>query len=209
MISVLTFVVNWCYIDTTNLFVGVKLLRHPRSTFDGKSGGGKNAKSSYVTFFGSRAPSALCNWWRNVKWRNAGHEGWVDRINTPSEASTILHWKGVLASTVFERNFFTYPYLISTRLHSGQKKDNNLFLLEHYWKPSPWSSIFVHFLLRKSRRNASKMESQVRQNYHRDCEAAVNRMVNMELFASYTYTSMVRKTKKYFCLYVTSELILN
>uniref|UniRef100_A0A672ZIR2 Ferritin n=1 Tax=Sphaeramia orbicularis TaxID=375764 RepID=A0A672ZIR2_9TELE len=36
----------------------------------------------------------------------------------------------------------------------------------------------------------AKMESQVRQNYHRDCEAAVNRMVNMELFASYTYTSM-------------------
>lgn len=36
------------------------------------------------------------------------------------------------------------------------------------------------------------MDSQVRQNYHRDCEAAINRMVNMELFASYTYTSMVR-----------------
>lgn len=35
------------------------------------------------------------------------------------------------------------------------------------------------------------MESQVRQNYHRDCEAAINRMVNMELSASYTYTSMV------------------
>ncbi|KAM9843710.1 ferritin, middle subunit [Aulostomus maculatus] len=34
------------------------------------------------------------------------------------------------------------------------------------------------------------MESKVRQNYHRDCEAAINRMVNMELFASYTYTSM-------------------
>ncbi|XP_028842166.1 ferritin, middle subunit-like [Denticeps clupeoides] len=32
--------------------------------------------------------------------------------------------------------------------------------------------------------------SQIRQNYHRDCEAAINRMVNMELFASYTYTSM-------------------
>lgn len=30
----------------------------------------------------------------------------------------------------------------------------------------------------------------MRQNYHRDCEAAINRMVNMELFASYTYTSM-------------------
>ncbi|KAL0993597.1 hypothetical protein UPYG_G00110280 [Umbra pygmaea] len=34
------------------------------------------------------------------------------------------------------------------------------------------------------------MESQVRQNYHRDCEAAINRMINMELYASYTYTSM-------------------
>uniref|UniRef100_A0A3Q2UYY4 ferroxidase n=1 Tax=Haplochromis burtoni TaxID=8153 RepID=A0A3Q2UYY4_HAPBU len=40
------------------------------------------------------------------------------------------------------------------------------------------------------------MESQVRQNYHRDCEAAINRMVNMELFASYTYTSMVRTQKE-------------
>uniref|UniRef100_A0A8C6NMH1 Ferritin n=3 Tax=Nothobranchius TaxID=28779 RepID=A0A8C6NMH1_NOTFU len=32
--------------------------------------------------------------------------------------------------------------------------------------------------------------STVRQNYHRDCEAAINKMVNLELFASYTYTSM-------------------
>ncbi|KAL7977368.1 hypothetical protein Chor_009317 [Crotalus horridus] len=29
------------------------------------------------------------------------------------------------------------------------------------------------------------MDSQIRQNYHRDCEAAINRMVNMELYASY------------------------
>ncbi|XP_044303605.1 ferritin heavy chain A-like [Varanus komodoensis] len=34
------------------------------------------------------------------------------------------------------------------------------------------------------------MESQVRQNYHSDCEAAINRMVNMELYASYVYLSM-------------------
>ncbi|XP_064296595.1 ferritin heavy chain A-like [Phalacrocorax carbo] len=34
------------------------------------------------------------------------------------------------------------------------------------------------------------MESQIRQNYHRDCEAAVNRMANMELHASYVYLSM-------------------
>uniref|UniRef100_A0A3P9P9E2 Ferritin n=1 Tax=Poecilia reticulata TaxID=8081 RepID=A0A3P9P9E2_POERE len=39
------------------------------------------------------------------------------------------------------------------------------------------------------------MQSQVRQNYHRDCEAAIDRMVNMEMNASYTYTSMAH----YFC----------
>jgi len=34
------------------------------------------------------------------------------------------------------------------------------------------------------------MDSQVRQNYHQNSEAAINRMVNMELYASYSYTSM-------------------
>ncbi|XP_076852484.1 ferritin, middle subunit-like [Brachyhypopomus gauderio] len=34
------------------------------------------------------------------------------------------------------------------------------------------------------------MNSQIRQNYNRDSEEAVNRTINMELYASYTYTSM-------------------
>uniref|UniRef100_A0A8C8RDI3 Ferritin n=1 Tax=Pelusios castaneus TaxID=367368 RepID=A0A8C8RDI3_9SAUR len=34
------------------------------------------------------------------------------------------------------------------------------------------------------------MESQVCQNFHLDCEAAVNHMVNIELYASYVYLSM-------------------
>ncbi|XP_069805143.1 ferritin, middle subunit-like [Dendropsophus ebraccatus] len=34
------------------------------------------------------------------------------------------------------------------------------------------------------------MFSQVRQNYSHDCEAAVNRMVNLKLYSSYTYLSM-------------------
>lgn len=38
-----------------------------------------------------------------------------------------------------------------------------------------------------------KMSSQVRQNFHEDCEAAINRQINMELYASYTYLSMVRE----------------
>lgn len=34
-------------------------------------------------------------------------------------------------------------------------------------------------------------ESQVRQNYHRECEDGVNRQINLELYAMYTYLSMV------------------
>ncbi|XP_032894967.1 ferritin heavy chain isoform X1 [Amblyraja radiata] len=34
------------------------------------------------------------------------------------------------------------------------------------------------------------MSSQVRQNYHLDCEAAVSRQINLELYASYVYLSM-------------------
>ena len=31
----------------------------------------------------------------------------------------------------------------------------------------------------------------VRQNYHDDCEALINKQINMELHASYVYMSMV------------------
>jgi len=34
------------------------------------------------------------------------------------------------------------------------------------------------------------MSCQVRQNYHEDCEAGVNKQINLELYASYTYMSM-------------------
>ena len=33
--------------------------------------------------------------------------------------------------------------------------------------------------------------SRIRQNYHEDCEALVNKQINMELYASYVYLSMV------------------
>ena len=33
--------------------------------------------------------------------------------------------------------------------------------------------------------------SRIRQNYHEDCEALVNKQINMELHASYVYLSMV------------------
>ncbi|KAL8591509.1 hypothetical protein ACOMHN_000524 [Nucella lapillus] len=32
--------------------------------------------------------------------------------------------------------------------------------------------------------------SQVRQNFHEECEAAINRQINLELYASYVYMSM-------------------
>ncbi|XP_041033514.1 ferritin, higher subunit-like [Carcharodon carcharias] len=34
------------------------------------------------------------------------------------------------------------------------------------------------------------MTSQVRQNYHKDCEDAVNKQINLELYSSYVYLSM-------------------
>ena len=34
-------------------------------------------------------------------------------------------------------------------------------------------------------------QSQIRQNYHEECEALVNKQVNMELYASYVYLSLV------------------
>lgn len=40
------------------------------------------------------------------------------------------------------------------------------------------------------------MSSQIRQNFHQDCEAAINRQINLELYASYVYQSMVRNAFK-------------
>jgi len=41
------------------------------------------------------------------------------------------------------------------------------------------------------------MTSQVRQNFEEACEAAINRQINMELYASYVYLSMVRVQSHY------------
>uniref|UniRef100_A0A8C9HI99 Ferritin n=1 Tax=Piliocolobus tephrosceles TaxID=591936 RepID=A0A8C9HI99_9PRIM len=38
--------------------------------------------------------------------------------------------------------------------------------------------------------------SQVRQNYHQDSEAAINRHINLELYASYVYLSISLKNKQ-------------
>ena len=35
------------------------------------------------------------------------------------------------------------------------------------------------------------MMSQCRQNYHEECEAGINKQINLELYASYVYLSMV------------------
>merc|ERR1712071_539407 len=34
------------------------------------------------------------------------------------------------------------------------------------------------------------MASMIRQNYHEDCEASINKQINLELYASYVYMSM-------------------
>ena len=40
--------------------------------------------------------------------------------------------------------------------------------------------------------------STVRQNYHQESEAGVNKQINLELYASYVYLSMVSKNKLIF-----------
>uniref|UniRef100_A0A8C4XHA2 ferroxidase n=1 Tax=Erpetoichthys calabaricus TaxID=27687 RepID=A0A8C4XHA2_ERPCA len=47
------------------------------------------------------------------------------------------------------------------------------------------TSLFISVI-----RGSLTMASQVRQNYHSDCEAAISRVVNMESTASYSYMSM-------------------
>lgn len=39
-------------------------------------------------------------------------------------------------------------------------------------------------------------QSQPRQNFHEESEAGINRQINMELYASYTYQSMVSQAVK-------------
>lgn len=92
---------------------------------------------------------------------------------------------------MFERNFFFRPsYLNQLAFRIFQKP----FLLKLSQKKVIVKLYFYTVLLKnKLKENPAKMESQVRQNYHRDCEAAINKMINMELYASYTYTSMVSK----------------
>ena len=47
------------------------------------------------------------------------------------------------------------------------------------------------------------MTSRIRQNYKEDCEALVNKQINMELYASYVYMSMVGLTAHFSHLYLT------
>ena len=43
------------------------------------------------------------------------------------------------------------------------------------------------------------MGSKIRQNYHEECEALINKQINMEFYASYVYLSMVRKITPDLC----------
>ena len=42
--------------------------------------------------------------------------------------------------------------------------------------------------------------SVIRQNYNEEAEAAINKQINMQLYASYLYQSMVRLMDKFFLL---------
>lgn len=57
------------------------------------------------------------------------------------------------------------------------------------------------------------MCSMARQNFHKDCEEAINRQINMELYASYVYLSMVKfwQRNKFYnnnCVYAVYRLAI-
>lgn len=57
------------------------------------------------------------------------------------------------------------------------------------------SLLFVSQVIRK-------MSSFVRQNFSIECEKAINKQINMELYASYLYMSMVSNCKLYIYLFL-------
>ena len=92
-----------------------------------------------------------------------------------------------LASTVFERNRpedshctrFQPPLQVSPVAASGTISS---------LPSAPRTSL--HRLFAVSSYSGSAMTSQIRQNYSTEVEAAVNRLVNLHLRASYTYLSL-------------------
>merc|ERR1712012_112636 len=50
--------------------------------------------------------------------------------------------------------------------------------------------LFFNFPNSKTNQPVKMAMSQVRQNYHEDCEALINKQINMEFYASYVYLSM-------------------
>lgn len=52
------------------------------------------------------------------------------------------------------------------------------------------------------------MASTIRHNFHEECEAAVNKQINQELYNSYVYMSMVSLYHVFFSFLVYALLLL-
>lgn len=53
--------------------------------------------------------------------------------------------------------------------------------------------VLLHYPIAKYREVKSGVMSLVRQNFHEECEDALNKQINVELYASYVYLSMVSR----------------
>merc|ERR1711890_176005 len=51
-------------------------------------------------------------------------------------------------------------------------------------------TLHISVQLSVSNFNVNMPESKIRQNYHEECEAMINKQINMEFYASYVYLSM-------------------
>ena len=77
----------------------------------------------------------------------------------------------------------------------GQFDQPKLTSLKNSFKPADTvnRNILLFYTRKKEAEIIMSRQTQPRQNYHEESEAAVNRQINLELYASYVYQSMVSK----------------
>ena len=84
---------------------------------------------------------------------------------------------------------------VPTQSHVIWSKDIKWLFLTDSITSSPVPHYRRHSLFSLSSIRMAKV-SQIRQNYHEECEALVNKHINLELHTSYVFLSMVRKEQE-------------
>ena len=90
----------------------------------------------------------------------------------------------VSSCTIFIPLLASFPQLSCCSSDCTDHSASRISKRNYFTFPSPHT-------LKNFEKKSDKM-SQVRQNYHADSEEGVNKQINLELYAMYTYMSLVR-----------------